>query len=236
MGFEEFEQRSAELWRQIPPEYRSGVDGVRVERAARAHPTLPDVYTLGECLTESYPSDFGGPDTTRSLVVLYYGSFWRLSRLDAEFDWEDELWETLTHELQHHLESLASDDALEDADYAADENYKRLEGESFDPFFFRVGEALGGGWYRVEHDHFLEREVRGGELEFQWDGTQYRVAVPESQAAVLYLEVEPGDGLPEGLVLVVTRPSGMLGLVRSLFSRERPSVVEYTVTAELVSR
>jgi hypothetical protein len=234
MRFEEFAQESAERWQQIPPEYRAGVDGVRVEREARAHPTLPDVYTLGECLTESYPSDFGGPDTTRSLVVLYYGSFWRLSRLDPEFDWEGELWETLTHELQHHLESLASDDALEDADYAADENFKRLEGERFDPFFFRAGEPVGGGWYRVEEDHFLEREAGAGELEFRWEERLYRVAVPESQAAVVYLEVEAGTGLPDGLVLVVTRPSGMLAAVRSLFRRERPSVAEYTVAAEPV--
>ena len=92
---------------------------------ADVDPSLPDVYTLGECVTESYPSDFGGPETTRSVVVLYYGSFFRVSRQDDAFDWEVELWETLTHELQHHLESLAADDSLIDMDYAADENYRR---------------------------------------------------------------------------------------------------------------
>jgi hypothetical protein len=232
MRFELFEQKSAELWRQIPREYRAGVDGVRVERGAKAHPSLPDVYTLGECLTESYPSDFGGPDTTRSLVVLYYGSFWRLSRLDAEFDWESELWETLTHELQHHLESLASDDALEDVDYAADENYKRLEGESFDPYFFRAGERTPDGWYRVEGDHFLEHEAAASELMFEWEGERYRLEVPRSEADVLYLEVDPGESLPEGLVVVLTRPAGMVKLLRSLFARERPTVDEYQVSAE----
>jgi hypothetical protein len=110
--FDEFEQRARDEWERIPAEYRQGVDGLVVERRAQPHPSLPDVYTLGECVTESYPSDFGGPDTIRSAVVLYYGSFFRLARLDEEFDWEHELWETLTHELQHHLESLASEDAL----------------------------------------------------------------------------------------------------------------------------
>ena len=231
MRFEAFENKSAELWRQIPSEYRAGVDGVRVEREAMAHPRLPDVYTLGECLTESYPSDFGGPDTTRSMVVLYYGSFWRLSRQDEEFDWEAELWETLTHELQHHLESLASDDALEDVDYAADENYKRLEGESFDPFFFRAGEPLGGGWYRVEGVHFLEQQGVASELEFEWAGEKYRVAVPASDADVRFLEVGATESLPEDLVLVVTRVPGVLGVLRSLFGRTRPTVEEYQVSA-----
>jgi hypothetical protein len=231
MKFEEFEQRSGELWREIPPEYRAGVDGVRVERGAKAHPTLADVYTLGECLTESYPSIPGGIPT-RSLVVLYYGSFWRLSRLDEQFDWEAELWETLTHELQHHLESLAADDALEDVDYAADENFKRLEGEPFDPFFFRAGEPLDAGWYRVEEDHFLDCEDAGSEVELEWSGERYRVAVPASEAQVLFLELAAAGSLPEGIVVVVTRPVGMRGLLRSVFTRARPRVEEHRVRAE----
>ena len=235
MTFESFEQRAAELWQQIPHDYRAGVDGLRVEREARAHPTLPDVYTLGECLTESYPSDFGGPDTTRSLVELYYGSFWRLARLDAEFDWDEELWETLTHELQHHLESLADDDTLEDVDYAADENFKRLEGRGFDPFFYRAGTALADGWYRVEEDHFREYEGAGPEVEFAWAGEHYRVGVPESRADVLFLEIEPDEALPPGLVLVVTREPGMLRVLRGIFTGERRSVEEYEVSAERVA-
>src|SRR5690606_36082044 len=142
--------RAWEFWEWIPERYKAGVDGLVVERDAKAHPSLPDVYTIGECVTEDYLSDYGGPDTTRSVVVLYYGSFLRLSRLTAGRDSEGELWETLTHELQHHLESLAAEDALVAMAYAADENFKRREGESFDPLFFRSGEAQGGGCYRVE--------------------------------------------------------------------------------------
>jgi len=232
MKFEHFERRAAELWREIPHAYRAGVDGLRVERTARAHPDLPDVYTMGECLTESYPSDFDGPETTRSLVVLYYGSFWRLSRQDDQFDWEQELWETLTHELQHHLESLASADALEDLDYAADENFKRLEGRAFDALFFRAGEPQKGGWYAVEGDRFREYPSGSATLEFEWASQRYRVAVPESTADVLYLEVEPTAALPPGLVLVVSRQPGVLRVLRSLFRQERRTVEEYEVSAQ----
>ena len=58
-------------------------------------------------------------------------------------------------------------------DYATDENFKRREGEPFDPLFFRSGEALDGGWYRVEEDYFLDRPYREGAepgewIEFEW--------------------------------------------------------------------
>lgn len=231
MTFESFEQRAAELWQQIPSEYRAGVDGIRVERDARAHPSLPEVYTMGECLTESFPSDFGSADTTRSLVVLYYGSFWRLSRLDPEFDWEAELWETLTHELQHHLESLAADDTLEDVDYAADENFKRLEGRRFDPYFFRAGQLGVDGWYRIEDEYFREYQGAPEAVDFTWQGERYRACVPESRADILFLEVLPDEPLPPGLVLVVTREPGVLRMLRSVFTGAGRSVEEYEVSA-----
>lgn len=143
MRFREFEELAFEHWERIPEEYKEGIDGVRVLRRAKPHGALPDVYTMGECATETYPSDYGGPDTIRSAVVLYYGSFAALAELEADFDWEGELWETLTHELRHHLESLAAEDALEGVDYAADENFKRFDGEPYDPLFYRSGERVG---------------------------------------------------------------------------------------------
>lgn len=233
LTFAEFEARAGALWQQIPAEYREGVDGLRLEREARSHPTLEGVYTLGECLTESYPSEWGGPDTIRSFVVLYYGSFWRLSREDDSFDWAHELWETLTHELQHHLESLADDDTLVDIDYAADENFKRLQGEPFDPQFYRAGEALGEGWWRIEEEYF--REYRGGEtsLRFEWDGVPYVVAAPAAPADRLFLDVTGGVARPpRGLTLVVERPLGPLATLRALLSGRRAAIAQYEVTAE----
>ena len=233
MTFAEFERRASELWEQIPAQYRQGVDGLRLERGAQAHPSLDGVYTLGECLTEAYPSEWGGPDTIRSYVVLYYGSFWRLSRQDEAFDWDDELWETLTHELQHHLESLAAEDSLEERDYAADENFHRWEGESFDPGFFRSGEPLGDDWWRVEDEYFRAYLDPGPTLTFEWQAARYAVDVPEDPADVLFLNVVEGVAeAPPALTLVVERSRGLLENLRALLSRREARVEEYDVVAE----
>jgi hypothetical protein len=234
--FEEFERRAGQEWERIPSEYRSGVDGLRIERAALPHASLPDVYTLGECTTESYPSDFGGPETTRSVVVLYYGSFFRLARQDEEFDWEVELWETLTHELQHHLESLAQDDSLGDMDYAADENYRRYDGEPFDPLFFRHGVPAADGWRRVEDEFFLELERAADEyVEFEWHGRSYRVAVPEEPADVMILTI--GDGVrdaPGALHLVLVARARWTETLLRLFRPRAPYVVQDEVVATAI--
>ncbi|HUF14062.1 MAG TPA: hypothetical protein VMN78_13240 [Longimicrobiales bacterium] len=219
MRHREFEELAFAHWHRIPEEYKQGVDGVRVLRRSKAHDELPDVYTLGECVTEAYPSDYGGPDTTRSAVVLYWGSFAALAELDADFDWEDELWETLTHELRHHLESLAAEDALEDVDYAADENFKRYEGEPFDPFFHRSGEPAPAeerprvvigpassvpaaarpmlpAW-RVETDWFFELEWSAarppsGPVVLEWLGARHAFELPEPEAAVTFVALTGG--------------------------------------------
>lgn len=235
MTFEQFERQAWQEWEKIPGEYRAGVDGLVIERTARAHPSLPDVYTLGECLTESYPSAFGDADSIRSVVVLYYGSFFRLSRLDPDFDWGGELWETLTHELQHHLESLAADDSLGDMDYAADENYRRYQAEPFDPFFFREG-LLENGWYRVDDEFFLELPApSAGTVRFAWNGTGYEVDMPAAAADVTLLTVVEGVAdAPSALHLAVVRTgrAGFLAALRSLLGRTpATTVAEHDVAA-----
>ena len=107
-------------------------------------------------------------------------------RDQPDFDWEGELWETLTHELQHHLESLADEDALEAMDYAVDESFKRERGEPFDPWYFQWGEPLDDGVYRVEDEVYIERvlteeEFDGMEgIEFTWENQSYRCRGPRS--------------------------------------------------------
>ena len=113
MRYADFDRAARRAYKEIPPEYLEGVAGLVVSREAMPDPILPEVFTLGECLTEDHPSAYEGPETTRSTVILYWGSFRAMAQADADFDWEGELWETLTHELRHHLESLAGDDALE---------------------------------------------------------------------------------------------------------------------------
>ena len=232
MEFAEFERRASHVWEEIPDVYRSGVDALAIDRGDRAHPTLPDIYTLGECLTESYPSDWGGPDTTRSVLVLYYGSFRRLAELDPDFDWRYEIWETITHELRHHLESLATEDTLEDVDYAMDENFKRFRGEPFDPFFYRSGEPVGPGVYEAERDVFIEierDEAAGTEraAEFEWQGARYAVPVPAAVGDLTFIQVIDGvDAQDAELCIVLVRRHGFWSSVRRWLRREERSVVQ----------
>lgn len=238
MDFAEFQRRASRVWDEIPDVYRSGVDGLVLEREARPHPTLPEIYTLGECLTESYPSDWGGPDTTRSVLVLYYGSFRRLAELDPDFDWRYEIWETVTHELRHHLESLALEAGLEDVDYAVDENFKRLNDEPFDPYFYRYGEPVAPGIYEADRDIFVEIEYEGRRppgpwVEFDWHGARHAVHVPEEVGDVTFLQVV--DGVDTGslaLCVVLVRRRGWFEQLRSLVRTAPPSVVEAEVTVK----
>ncbi len=237
MRYAEFQRRASLVWEEIPDVYRSGVDGLVLEREARAHPTMPEIYTLGECLTEAYPSDWAGPETTRSVLVLYYGSFRRLAELDPDFDWRYEIWETVTHELRHHLESLAVEDTLEDVDYAVDENFKRLADEPFDPYFFRSGETVAPGVYEADRDIFIEVPYRaetppGPWVEFEWDGARHSVGVPGELGDVTFLQVVGGVDLgSRELCLVLVRHRGWLEQLKSVFRPRPPTVVEAGVTA-----
>ena len=239
MDFSEFERRAGRVWEEIPDEYRSGVDGLVVERESRAHPSLPEIYTLGECLTESYPSDWGGPETTRSVLVLYYGSFRRLSELDPDFDWEYEIWETVTHELRHHLEWLAAEDALEDVDYAVDENFKRLQGEAFDPEFYRYGEEIMPGVYHAEQDVFIEieldRDEHPPEVAFEWAGRRYRVPAPSELGDFTFLQVVEGVDTGSALCIVLARRQRWWRQLARWLRKEPPSVVDVDVGARPAS-
>lgn len=175
MNFLDFDELAREIYTAIPADFRAGVDGLEVSRRIAPHPETPEVFTLGECRSEFYPSEFGGPGTVRSLLILYYGSFLELSRTDPDWDWDEELFETITHELRHHLEHLASEDELERLDYAEDQNFARQEGTAFDPFFYRSGIAAGEGAFRVGADLFVEqwldrRTVEQGSIRLAWPG------------------------------------------------------------------
>lgn len=239
MTFAEFERRVARVWDEIPGSFRAGVDGLVIEEEARPHPALPDIYTLGECLTESYPSDWGGPDTTRSVLVLYYGSFQQLSQLDPDFDWRYEIWETVTHELRHHLESLASEGGLEDVDYAVDENFKRLQDEPFDPFFYRSGEEIAPGIFEAESDVFIEIEWSddappGQRIPFLWHGERHTVPVPPELGDLTFIQVIGGvDTGSAELCIVLVRRRGFLRSVVRWLRRVPPRVVEVDATGQM---
>lgn len=217
MDFESFSRRAHEAFRDIPEEFLSGVDGLTVRAESLPHPTLPTVFTLGQCITEAYPSEWTGPETLRSVVVLYYGSFRALAEGEPDFDWEDQLWETLTHELRHHLEVLANEDALDGVDYAMEEAFHRAEGMEFDPVYYRSGLEVAPGVYQVEYDFFLEQSwepedfSRTESLEFSWHGERWSVHRPERLGDIHYLWVQGLDVGPGSLQLVLLRRKGWWG-------------------------
>jgi hypothetical protein len=241
MRFEDFERRARQVFAEIPAHFKQGIDGLEVSGEAVPHPTLPDVFTLGVCHTEEHLSSYGGPETTRSVIVLYWGSFRRLAALDEEFDWEGEIWETLTHELRHHLESLAGDDALEDVDYAADELFNRQEGLEFDPWYYQKGEDLGGGAYAVEGTHYIEQTWRERDfdgarhIEFSWAGSKYRIPRPGELGDVHYVLVLGSDLESERLELVLLRKPRWSEAVKRIASPGETLIVESEAQAEKVS-
>lgn len=59
-----------------------------------------------------------------NVIFIYYGSFREVLGDAPRAEWEDELEETIVHELRHHVESLAGVDDLaleEEAELAAEE-------------------------------------------------------------------------------------------------------------------
>jgi hypothetical protein len=220
MNFKQFAARAHEMFESIPEEYREGVDGLLVEAEAQPHPELADIYTLGECRTEQYPSDYGGPGSVRSFVVVFHGSFQRLSELDEGFDWEAELWETITHEVKHHLESLASEDALEVEDWVMDQNFARRQGEPFDPSFFRGGVPLEQGGFEVDGDLFVEHpldtaEIAAGSVAVEWEGRTLELPLPEAPGETHFVTVEDLEDDAGEFVVVLVRRRGVWDALRS---------------------
>jgi predicted Zn-dependent protease with MMP-like domain len=238
MTLEAFEAAAQAAWERIPEQYKAGIDALVIEESSHTHPEHDEFFTLGECVTEAYPSEIGGPDTIRSAVVLYYGSFAEVAREADDFPWEAEIEETLLHELQHHLEQLADDEELTDLDHAVEENFKRVEGQAFDPFFYRAGQPLGDGLFRVEHDVFVELAVprsAPAHFEFEWADEHFRVPIPQSDADVLFVVIEQEmPDVPGDFCVVRVRRMSALGTLRAAFTRRGFTSEQIMVEAELI--
>lgn len=112
MTFDAFSALIEEMVQDIPDEFMQGLQGVHVLPEAHVEEGYEEVYRLGEYLDPG-PADFlGGGEGLGRHVALYHGSFAAIAVNDPSFDWEEEAWETLTHELRHHVESLAGEDYL----------------------------------------------------------------------------------------------------------------------------
>lgn len=238
MKYARFEEVAQEAFDSIPPEYKEGIDGLVVSRKVERHPTLPEIYTLGHCDTEAYLSDWQSPETTRSKVVLYWGSFLELSRLDPDFDWEAEIYETVEHEVRHHLEWLAGEDQLEDVDYAMDESFKRGEGLDWDPWYYQRGEHAGAGVYIAEDQVYLEVEMTAQAFEaadtvpFRWQGRTWEIDRPDELGDVHYVLITDGvDRLPAWMEVVLVRSRSWWEDVGRMFGSSRLRVLESEAVA-----
>ena len=219
MRLSDFETMIARMSSELPAEYLDGIAEIMVSRKTVPHPIRSDVYTLGECIP--LPAAGSDVDDIQSRVVLYHGSFLATADQDPTFDWREEAWETLTHEVRHHLEWRARVPDLEALDRAAEFNYARQDGEPFDPFFFHDGEAVAPGVFRIEDDYFLEQVVRHppAQARFGWHGQEYQVDVPADASVPAFLTVEGVSEPPPGeLVLVLARKAGL----RDLFRQAHP--------------
>jgi hypothetical protein len=222
MRFDDFERLIRRLSAEVPGEFLEGIAGVEVSRRALPDPVRAEVYTLGECIQVAAEGE-GLAGTEQSRLILYYGSFQALAGADEEFDWRAEAWETLTHELRHHLEWRARAPELEAFDRAAEQNFARQAGEPFDPEFYLSAEPVAEGVYRLDDDYFIEQQRPGQseELRLSWHGADYRAVVPVGLTLPAFLTVEGVSEPPPGELVLVLAPRPRLG---ALF--RRPSIFQ----------
>jgi len=224
--FEDFRALIDDLARDVPASFRAGIVAIEVSRKTVPHPLRADVYTLGECLPLEWSGDAAD---LQSRIVLYHGSFAALGS-QGDFDWRKEAWDTLTHELRHHLEWRANQSALEAYDWAADQNFARQEGQPFDPVFYRAGERIAEGIYKVDDDVFIERswDRRSQDrLDLTWHGRRYQVPLAPGVRTPLFLHLDALADPPAGdVVLVLARRPALRDLGRRPHPEQRRATVQ----------
>lgn len=127
MTFPEFRQLLQEMVDEIPAEFMRGLQAVLALEEEHPEPEYQNVWRMGEYLDIGPDAFLGSGEGIGRHVVLYWGSFLKVAAADSDFDWEGEIWETLTHELRHHVESLAGDASLIHQDELDAETFERRE-------------------------------------------------------------------------------------------------------------
>lgn len=99
-----------EVYEEFPEElFQSLNGGVLLLEDEKPDPEAgEDVYIMGEYCW----------DEMGRYINIYYGSFVALLSHEPRKVWVDELYDTLRHELTHHVEGLAGERSLEYKDYA----------------------------------------------------------------------------------------------------------------------
>lgn len=191
-SYDAFSARAKEIVASIPAEFLEGVEDVVVHRETKAHPLLEDVLTLGE--QEPSPMvAMTGADLVRSIVHLYYGSFVALAKRDRRFDLDAELRETIEHELQHHLEDRAGVRTLIDDDDLFDAHQRFRGGLETPPGWWRQGEEVGKGVYRVGDDLFVELRLTRRDFERARGTTLTLDVLDEPFDAPIPSDARPGE-------------------------------------------
>lgn len=118
LTFEQFEQIANRLFDRIPPRLLEGLNGgiILSEEAMQRDPDLPDVYIMGEYVDDPYGLG--------KYIVIYYGSFCKVLDDADPKEWEEELWETVVHEIRHHVEGQAGVSDLEVEDMIELERFR----------------------------------------------------------------------------------------------------------------
>jgi len=101
MSLKQFKHNAEEIAGSLPTELFSRLNGgIIVEPSIREE---GDYIIMGE-----YLEDPG----LGNLIILYYGSFREMLGSAPFEEWNEEIRETMIHELRHHVESLAGVDDL----------------------------------------------------------------------------------------------------------------------------
>lgn len=100
-SFRQFAELLDKAVDSIPPRFRRELTGGFNLRKGKKQEQ--DCYIMGEYVE--------GPGLG-SFIVIYYGSFVELLKEEPLPRWEAEIIDTVLHEMQHHLESLAGREDL----------------------------------------------------------------------------------------------------------------------------
>mgnify|MGYP000912407215 CR=1 FL=1 len=99
--FDEFTEMVDKAVNRVPPYYYRCLNGgFNVLRKKKRE---DEFYIMGEYVEDEHLG---------CLIVFYYGSFAALLHDEPLESWEQEIMDTVLHELQHHLESMAGCDDL----------------------------------------------------------------------------------------------------------------------------
>lgn len=100
-SIDQFAEWLEEAVGRIPPHYCCNLTGgFNLQQEAQQD---GEFWILGEYIEDEQLGCF---------IVFYYGSFVELLKEEPEEVWKEEIIDTVLHEMQHHLESMAGTDDL----------------------------------------------------------------------------------------------------------------------------